>query len=168
MRESQLRCGGHELVRSPCRSRLLERQRGGGAELEAVDLSDDVVHLYAADLAAGSPRRYVAALFVVDVEHEDEEIAAGHPEYDRWNRDLRLRYGHAIDDVFDAYNSGFLEHYHLNRIRANMGLVSSDPMAQDDPAVDDDVFALHIEALTEADWQELFRRCAAQHHGTCQ
>ncbi len=73
-------------------------------ERETGDLEDDVVHLYAAWLPAGSPRRYASLLTEV-VDDDQEAIIARHPVYDGWLRELVACCGNAFESIMRAYDS---------------------------------------------------------------
>jgi hypothetical protein len=125
--------------------------RSRGADLEAVDMEDDVVHLYAASLAAGSPRRYANLLSEVDYADEDV-IIARYPVYDDWLRELSACCGNAFESIVRAYDSSvYLSHFALDKLRTAAGL----------PSVPEDELAVAIfdsSAFTEEDWREMFRR----------
>jgi len=140
--------------RLPPDLRLAEADGGKarGADREARDFGEDVVHLYAAHFAAGSPRRYVKLLEDVDKD-EDEEIAKTHPRYDTWLRELRAGYDDALDSVFEAYDSYFLSYRGLHGVRENAGVAASNEVELAYAECSDS-------RLTDQDWQELFQRAA--------
>jgi hypothetical protein len=124
--------------------------RSRGADREAGDMEDDVVHLYAAWLAAGSPRRYVKLISEVDDDDEDA-IIARYPVYDDWLRELSACCGNAFESIIRAYDSSlYLSHANLKGIRTAAGI----PSVPEDQLAD----AEFEYSFTEQDYREIFRR----------